>query len=67
MDAAVEIEKTEFDAEIRISDPSQMQAFLDEEQSLLKQMVESIKESGANVLFCQKGIDDTAQSYLAKA
>ncbi|WXG40983.1 MAG: thermosome subunit beta [Candidatus Freyarchaeum deiterrae] len=67
LDAAVEIEKTEFDAEIRISDPSQMQAFLDEEQSLLKQMVESIKESGANVLFCQKGIDDTAQSYLAKA
>jgi thermosome len=67
LDAAVEIEKTEFDAEIRISDPTQMQAFLDEEQGLLKQMVESIKESGANILFCQKGIDDTAQHYLAKA
>lgn len=66
LDAAVEIEKTEFDAEIRISDPTQMQAFLDEEQSLLKQMVKSIKDSGANVLFCQKGIDDTAQHYLAK-
>nr|MDO8079818.1 thermosome subunit beta [Candidatus Freyarchaeota archaeon] len=66
LDAAVEIEKTEFDAEIRISDPTQMQAFLDEEQSLLKQMVQSIKNSGANVMFCQKGIDDTAQHYLAK-
>jgi thermosome len=66
LDAAVEIEKTEFDAEIRISDPTQMQAFLDEEQSLLKQMVQSIKDSGANVIFCQKGIDDTAQHYLAK-
>jgi thermosome len=67
LDAAIEIEKTEFDAEIRISDPTQMQAFLDEEQGLLKQMVETIKESGANVVFCQKGIDDTAQHYLAKA
>ncbi|MEM2146093.1 MAG: thermosome subunit beta, partial [Candidatus Jordarchaeaceae archaeon] len=66
LDAAIEIEKTEFDAEIRISDPTQMQAFLDEEQSLLKQMVQSIKDSGANVVFCQKGIDDIAQHYLAK-
>ncbi len=67
VDAAIELEKTEFDAEIRISDPTQMQAFLDEEQNLLKQMVENIKSSGANVIFCQKGIDDTAQHYLAKA
>ncbi|MEM2134708.1 MAG: thermosome subunit beta [Candidatus Jordarchaeaceae archaeon] len=67
VDAAIEIEKTEFDAEIRISDPTQMQAFLDEEQNLLKQMVETIKNTGANVIFSQKGIDDTAQHYLAKA
>ncbi|MEM3593127.1 MAG: thermosome subunit beta [Candidatus Jordarchaeaceae archaeon] len=66
LDASIEIEKTEFDAEIRISDPTQMQAFLDEEQNLLKQMVQKIKESGANVVFCQKGIDDIAQHYLAK-
>ncbi|MEM2984358.1 MAG: thermosome subunit beta [Candidatus Jordarchaeaceae archaeon] len=67
VDAAIEIEKTEFDAEIRISDPTQMQAFLDEEQNLLKQMVETIKNTGANVIFSQKGIDDTAQSYLSKS
>ena len=67
VDAPMEIEKTEFDAEIRIHDPSQMQAFLDEEQKMLRQMVENIKASGANFIFCQKGIDDTAQHYLAKA
>ncbi len=67
VDAPIEIEKTEFDAEIRISDPTQMQAFLDEEQNLLKQMVQNIKDSGAKAIFAQKGIDDTAQHYLAKA
>ena len=63
---AMEIEKTEFDAEISIGSPDQLQAFLLEEESMLKEMVDNIKNSGANVLFCQKGIDDLAQHYLAK-
>ena len=62
----VEVAKTEISAEIRITDPSQMQMFLDEEQSMLKEMVEKIIAAGANVLICQKGIDDIAQHYLAK-
>jgi archaeal chaperonin len=62
----LEIEKTEFSAEIRINTPSQMQAFLDEENSMLSSMVEKIVSAGANVLICQKGIDDVAQSLLAK-
>ncbi|HKM74796.1 MAG TPA: thermosome subunit beta [Candidatus Bathyarchaeia archaeon] len=66
LDAALEIEKTEISAEIRINDPSQMKAFLDEENDMMKQMVEKIKKSGANVVLCQKGIDDTTQHYLAK-
>jgi len=53
-------------AEIRISDPQQMQMFLEEENNMLKSMVEKVKSSGANVLLCQKGIDDLAQHYLAK-
>ncbi|MEX2703387.1 MAG: thermosome subunit beta [Candidatus Baldrarchaeota archaeon] len=67
VNAPLEIEKTEFDAEIRITDPTQMKAFLEEEQRMLREMVEKIKASGANVLFCQKGIDDVAQHFLAKA
>ncbi|MGB9728488.1 MAG: thermosome subunit beta [Thermoprotei archaeon] len=67
IDAPLEIEKTEIDAEIRISNPEQMKAFLDEEERMLKNMVEKIKSVGANVVFCQKGIDDIAQHYLAKA
>ncbi len=67
VDAPLEVEKTEFDAEIRITDPSQMKMFLEEEQKILKGMVEKVKASGANVLFCQKGIDDLAQHFLAKA
>ncbi len=67
LDAPLEVEKTEFDAEIRITDPSQMKMFLEEEQRILKDMVEKIKACGATVLFCQKGIDDLAQHYLAKA
>ncbi|QOJ79625.1 TCP-1/cpn60 chaperonin family protein [Infirmifilum lucidum] len=67
LDAPLEVEKTEIDAEIRISSPEQMQQFLEEEEKILKEMVEKIKESGANVVFCQKGIDDVAQYYLAKA
>ena len=67
LDAPLEIEKTEIDAEIRISSPEQMQKFLEEEERILRDMVEKIKEAGANVVFCQKGIDDVAQYYLAKA
>jgi thermosome len=66
LDVALEIEKTEFSAEIRIRDPNQMQAFLDQENRMLKEMVDKIKASTANVLFCQKGIDDMAQHFLAK-
>src|SRR3972149_3245390 len=66
INAALEIEKTEMSAEIRISDPTQMQMFLEEENRMLKTMVEKIHEAGANVLICQKGIDDIAQHYLAK-
>jgi len=62
----LEIEKTEFSAEIRINTPDKMQGFLDEENSMLQSMVEKIEASGANVLICQKGIDDVAQSLLAK-
>ncbi len=67
LNAPLEIEKTEYSAEIRISDPTKMKAFLDQEASMLKQMVDKIKAVGANVVFCQKGIDDLAQHYLAKA
>jgi len=66
LNAALEIEKTEMSAEIRISDPHQMQMFLEEENRMLKSMVDKIIASGANVLLCQKGIDDLAQHYLAK-
>ena len=64
--APLEIEKTEMSAEIRITDPTQMQMFLEEENRMLKAMVDKISEVGANVLICQKGIDDIAQHYLAK-
>ncbi|MEW6603137.1 MAG: thermosome subunit beta [Thermoproteota archaeon] len=67
INSALEIEKTEMSAEIRISDPQQMQMFLEEENRMLKSMVDKVKTSGANVLLCQKGIDDIAQHYLAKA
>jgi len=66
LDVALEVEKTEFSAEIRIRDPTQMKAFLDQENRMLKEMVDKIKASGADVIFCQKGIDDMAQHYLAK-
>ncbi len=66
LDVALEIKKTEIDAKIEISDPTQMHAFLDEEERMLKQMVEAIKKVGANVVFCQKGIDDLVQHFLAK-
>jgi thermosome len=67
VNAPLEIEKTEMSAEIRITDPTQMQMFLEEENRMLKSMVDKIVEVGANVLICQKGIDDIAQHYLAKA
>ncbi|MFZ2070281.1 MAG: thermosome subunit alpha [Halobacteriota archaeon] len=66
VNSALEIEKTEVDAKIEITSPNQMKAFLDEEERMLRSMVEKVKDSGANVLFCQKGIDDLAQHYLAK-
>jgi thermosome len=66
LDSALEIEKTEMSAEIRIKDPTQMQAFLDQETNMMKKMVDKIKASKADVVFCQKGIDDMVQHYLAK-
>lgn len=67
LNCPLEIEKTEFDAKISIESPEQMQKFLDEENSMLKSMVDKISSAGANVVVCQKGIDDMAQHYLAKA
>ena len=66
VNTALEVEKTEMSAEIRISDPTQMQTFLEEENRMLKSMVDKIHSIGANVLICQKGIDDIAQHYLSK-
>ena len=66
VNTALEVEKTEMSAEIRISDPTQMQTFLEEENKMLKSMVDKIHSIGANVLICQKGIDDIAQHYLSK-
>ena len=66
INAALEIEKTETSAEIRISSPDQLQAFMDEEDKMLKKIADTIKASGANVIFCQKGIDDLVSHYLAK-
>ena len=67
LSAPFEIEKTEFDAKLNINDPSMMKKFLDEETKMLKGMVDKIVEVGATVVVCQKGIDDIAQHYLAKA
>jgi len=67
VNSALEIEKTEFDAKINISSPDQMKMFLEEENKMLKNMVDKIISSGANVAICQKGIDDVAQHYLAKS
>ena len=64
---AFEIEKTETDAKINITSPDQLREFLEEEENMLKKMVDKVRETGANVLLCQKGIDDMAQHYLAKA
>ncbi len=66
VDAALEVKKTEFNAKIQIHDPNQLQAFLGEEENILKGFADAVKASGANVLFAQKGIDDLAQHFLAK-
>ena len=66
VNSALEIEKTEMSSEIRITDPTQMQMFLEEENRMLKTMVDKLHDVGANVLICQKGIDDIAQHYLSK-
>ena len=66
LNAAIEIKKTEVDANIEITDPGQFQAFLDEEEKTLRRMVDTVKNSGASVLFTQKGVDDLAQHFLAK-
>ncbi len=66
LNCALEVEKTEFDAKINIQNPEEMKAFLDEEEKILRDMVEKVAKSGANVLICQKGIDDVVQHFLAK-
>ena len=67
IDSALEIKKTEIDAKINITSPEQIQKFLEQEEGVLREMAENVKNSGASVVFCQKGIDDLAQHYLAKA
>jgi len=66
VNVALEVKKTEIDARIQIQDPTQLQAFLDEEEGMLKKMVEKVVKSGANVLICEKGIEDIAQYFLEK-
>ena len=67
INSAIEVKELESDAQIRITDPSQMNAFLEQEEKMLKEMVEKIIASKTNVVFCQKGVDDMAQHYLAKS
>ncbi len=67
LNLALEVKETETDAKINITDPGQLRSFLDEERHMLQEMVDQIKKSGANVVLCQKGMDDIAQHYLAKA
>ncbi|MCD6215985.1 MAG: TCP-1/cpn60 chaperonin family protein [Candidatus Aenigmarchaeota archaeon] len=66
IDSALEVKETETDAQIRISKPTELKAFMEQEAEMIKDMVNKIVSSGANVVFCQKGIDDLAQHYLAK-
>jgi len=66
LDAALEVKETETDAQIQITDPARLQEFIEQEEKMLKNMVEKVAASGANVVLCQKGIDDVAQHYLAK-
>ena len=68
LNSAIEVKETEVDAKIKLTDPSQMQAFIEQEEKMIRDMVNKVmQDGGANVLFCQKGIDDLAQHYLAKA
>ncbi len=67
LQSAIEIEKTEFDSKLQITSPEQIQQYLDEEENMLRKMAEKIKNSGANVVVCQKGIDDMAQHFLSQA
>lgn len=66
LDAALEVKSTETDAQIQITDPTKLQAFVEQEEKMLKKMVDQVEKSGTTVLFCQKGIDDMAQHYLSK-
>ena len=66
LDTAIEVPETEIDTEVNVSDPDQLQEFLDQEEKQIREMVDAIVDSGADVVFCQKGIDDMAQHYLAK-
>jgi len=66
IDSALEVEKTEFDAEIRVQTPDQINRFIEEEANMLRKRVSKLKEAGAKVVFCQKGIDDKAQNFLAQ-
>ena len=66
LDSPIEVKETSTDAEININDPSQMKNFVEQEEEQLKEMVEALNDAGANVVICQKGIDDMAQHYLAK-
>jgi thermosome len=66
LDTAIEVPETELDAEVNVSDPDQLQEFLDQEEKQLRQMVDAVADAGADVVFCQKGIDDMAQHYLAE-
>ncbi len=67
LNTAIELKDTEVDAEISITSPDQLQSFLDQEEQMLKKIVQKVINSGANVVFCQKGVEDLAQHYLAKA
>lgn len=67
INTAIELKETEVDAEISITSPEQLQSFLDQEEKMIRSIVDKIVASGANVVFCQKGIDDMAQHFLAKS
>jgi chaperonin GroEL (HSP60 family) len=67
INSALEVKSSETDAKIQITDPSQLQAFVEQEEKVIKEMCDTIINSGATAVFCQKGIDDIAQYYLAKA
>ena len=67
INSAIEVKKTEVDAKIQITDPSMLASFLEEEENYIRGLVSKIQASGANVVICQKGIDDLAQHYMSKA